>query len=69
MKTRQYLNPDFLAGRQTGTCCRGCAKRDDCPLESAGRRCTKDHTSCPKCTWWGERGCLLFEIDRDLLKM
>ncbi|ACL16846.1 hypothetical protein Mpal_1533 [Methanosphaerula palustris E1-9c] len=65
----QYLNPDFLAGRPTGTCCWGCAKKDDCPMESLGRRCTRDHTTCPVCTWWNERGCILFQIDWSFLKM
>lgn len=69
MTVRQYLNPDFIFGRPTGTCCWGCAKRDDCPLEAAGRRCRRDHTTCPECMWWNERGCMLFEIDRALLKM
>ena len=66
---RQFLNPDFIFGRATGTCCWGCAKRDDCPMESVGRRCTRDHETCPECTWWNERGCILFELDRALLKM
>jgi len=68
-RSGSYLNPDFLAGRPTGTCCWGCAKRDDCPMESAGRRCTKDHTVCDACTWWNERGCIFFEFDRNFLRM
>jgi hypothetical protein len=65
----QYLNPDFLAGWATGTCCWGCAKRNDCPMEAVGRKCTKDHTMCAGCSWWGERGCFCFEIDKILLRM
>jgi hypothetical protein len=68
-RSGSYLNPDFIFGRATGTCCWGCAKRDDCPMESAGRRCTRDHTACEVCTWWNERGCVYFEIDRSFLKM
>jgi hypothetical protein len=33
---RSYLDPDFLAGRPAGTCCRGCAGRDGCPPSSWG---------------------------------
>ena len=62
------INFDVIYGR-TGTCCWGCAKRDDCPMEAVGRRCTKDHTTCNKCTWWGARGCYCFAIDKNLLKM
>ena len=69
MTARRYLNPDFLMGRATGTCCWGCAKRGDCPMESAGRRCMRDHTTCGECSWWNERGCPLFEIDRAFLRM
>jgi hypothetical protein len=64
-----YINLDVIYGRGTGTCCWGCAKREDCPMEAVGRRCTRDHTTCPECTWWGERGCYCFAIDKDLLKM
>jgi hypothetical protein len=59
-RSGSYLNPNFLAGRATGTCCWGCAKRDDCPMEFAGRKCTRDHTTCDVCTWWNERGCIFF---------
>ena len=69
MTARQYLNPDYIFGRATRTCCWGCAKRDDCPMGSVGRRCTRDHATCPECTWWNERGCILFELDRTFLKM
>jgi hypothetical protein len=31
-RSGSYLNPDFLACRAIGACCRGCARRDDCPL-------------------------------------
>lgn len=64
-----YLNPDFLTGRPTGTCCWACAGRDDCPMEAVGRRCTKDHNACDACTWWNERGCPVFAIDRSFLKI
>jgi len=64
-----FLNPDFIAGRATGTYCWGCAKRKDCPLEHVGRRCTHDHTTCNVYTWWNERGCIFFEIDRNFLRM
>lgn len=37
-----YLNLNFLSGRPNRTCCRECAKRDDCPVEGAGRRRTRD---------------------------
>jgi len=64
-----FINFDVISGRSTGTCCWGCAKRDDCPMEAVGRRCTRDHTTCPECTSWGDRGCFCFEIDRNLLRM
>jgi hypothetical protein len=48
---------------------RGCAKKDDCPMEAVGSRCTRDHTPCTECTWWGTRGCYAFAIDKNLLKM
>ena len=64
-----FLNPGYIAGRATGTCCWECAKRYECPLESTRRRCTRDHNSCEVCTWWNERGCILFEIDRDFLRI
>jgi len=69
-KTRSgsFLNPDVLAGRATSTCCWGCVKRDDCPLEAVGWRCKKDHTTCDVCTKWHERGCILFEFDRNFLR-
>jgi hypothetical protein len=63
------INFDVVYGRTTGTCCWGCAKRDNCPMEAVGRRCRKDHTTCPGCTWWGGRGCYAFAIDKNLLKM
>ena len=63
------INFDVILGRAGGTCCWGCAWRDDCPMEAVGRRCTRDHTTCTECTWWGERGCYRFAIDRRLLKM
>jgi hypothetical protein len=67
--TPQYLNPDFLAGRPTGTCCRGCAKRDGCPMEAVGRKCTLEGDSCMACTHWDERGCFCCAIDKNLLKL
>lgn len=63
------INFDVISGRTTVTCCWGCAKRDDCPMEAVGRRCTQDHTTCSECTWWGTRGCYAFAIDKNLLKM
>ena len=64
-----YVNFDVIYGRTTGTCCWGCAKRSDCPREAVGRKCTRDHITCTECTWWGERGCIFFAIDKELLKM
>jgi hypothetical protein len=66
---KQYINLDFIAGRTTGTCCWGCTNKDDCPMESLGRRCTRDHTTCQACTWWNERGCAYFQFDRSFLRM
>ena len=43
-----YLNSNFISGQITGTCCYGCAKRDDCPMEAVGRKCSKDHDTCPE---------------------
>jgi hypothetical protein len=63
------INFDVIYGRTTGTCCWGCAKNNDCPMEAVGRKCTRDHTTCKECTWWGTRGCYCFAINRDLLRM
>ena len=63
------INFDVMYGRTTGTCCWGCVKRSNCPREAVGRKCTRDHTTCTECTWWGERICIFFAIDKELLKM
>ncbi len=64
-----YINPAFFTERGTGSCCWACARKDDCPMEAVGRKCRKDHADCPECTWWGERGCVCFAMDMNLLKM
>jgi len=69
MNTDSYLNPDYIAGRPTETCCAVCKKREGCPFESTRKKCLLDHISCEKCTHWDEKGCILFQFDKKFLKM
>lgn len=69
MNPDSYLNPDYIAGRATGTCCYVCVKRQGCPFDNTGRKCGKDHGTCTECDHWDTRGCILFQFDKKFLTL
>ncbi|WP_320211719.1 hypothetical protein [Methanospirillum purgamenti] len=69
MNYNSFINPDYIAGRPTGTCCFVCKKRENCPFENVGKKCTRNHEFCKGCDWWDERGCIMFQFDKKFLRM
>jgi len=53
----------YVWGNSAYTCCYNCTRRDDCPMEAKGKRCTREHRTCPSCTRWNKHGCRHFILD------
>ena len=64
-----YQDTGYVFGNSAYTCCRNCARRNGCPVERRGKKCTPGDYDCTGCTRWNRRGCRYFVLDWGVLKV
>ena len=64
-----YRDTGYVLGNTAFTCCRNCARREHCPAEKRGKKCTTIGSGCGSCTKWNNRGCRYFILDWSVLKL
>jgi hypothetical protein len=64
-----YRGTGYQFGNSAYTCCRNCKKRNNCPEEAQGKKCTRRSGTCGACTLWNEHGCRHFVLDWGILEI
>ncbi|MDD1691091.1 MAG: hypothetical protein LUQ66_10565 [Methanoregula sp.] len=64
-----YRDTGYIFGNSAYTCCHNCTRREDCPPEAEGKKCTRKQHICTSCTRWNEQGCRHFVLDWEILKI
>jgi len=62
-----YADSGYVLGNSSYTCCRNCARQNNCPMERTGKMCPEDNHSCHPCTRWDRQGCRYFVLDWNVL--
>ena len=64
-----YRNTGYIFGNSAYTCCHNCTRKDDCPNDAAGGKCTREQHTCKSCTMWNTQGCRHFVLDWKILEI
>lgn len=64
-----YQDTGYIFGNSAYTCCRNCGRRNNCPAEKRGKKCSYDNHTCGSCDRWDRRGCRYFVLDWNVLKV
>jgi len=64
-----YRDTGYIFGNSAYTCCHNCTRKDKCPLDTTGVKCTREQRTCKSCTLWNTHGCRHFVLDWRILEI